>query len=109
MASDWRRLRSERLLDEAEGAVARYDWEVVSEAAQAGLAFDPDNSNALGLLNGGARALSGSATSPVGQPTTSTPATTATTTLDNRTSPSAELRTSFAYGRYQERNLQWVW
>ena len=37
MASDRRRLRIERLLDEAENAVARYNWQAVREAAQAGL------------------------------------------------------------------------
>jgi len=85
MASDPCRLRNERLLDEAEGAAARYDWEVVREAAQADLAFDPDNGDAIRLLNGAKGALRGSATSPAGQPTTSTP----TTTPDNPTSPSA--------------------
>ena len=57
MASDRRRLRIERLLDEAEEAIARYDWGAVRRAAQAVLAFDPENSEALDLLTGAKRAL----------------------------------------------------
>jgi len=93
MASERRRLRIERLLDEAEGAVARYDWEAVREAAQAVLAFDPDNSDALDLMTGAERALGSHAPPPTTQPTTPTPTASPTGTSDQPT--------SFANGRYQ--------
>ncbi len=67
MASERRRLRIERLLDEAEGAAGRYDWEAVREAARAILAFDPENGEALDLLTGAERALGGSVP-PTSQP-----------------------------------------
>ena len=92
MASERRRLRIERLLDEAEGAVGRYDWEAVRKAAQAILAFDPENGEALDLLTGAERALGGSAP-PTNQPQAS-PA--ATPTIATPLQP-----TSFASGRYQ--------
>ena len=93
MASNRRRLRIDRFLDEAEQAVARYDWEAVREAAQAVLAFDPDNSDALDLLTWAQRAISGSAPPPTGQPTISIPTTTPTAITDQPT--------SFANSRYQ--------
>ena len=93
MASDRRRLRIERLLDEAEDAVARYDWQAVREAAQAVLAFDPDNSDAIDLLTGVERALSVSApTSPVPPPTS---------VASLAPSPTSDQPRSFANGRYQ--------
>ena len=91
MASDRRRLRIERLLDEAEAAVSRYDWEAVREAAQAVLAFDPDNSDALDLLSGAERATTGAA--GINQAPTPTP------TITPATVP--QQPTSFANGRYQ--------
>lgn len=93
MASDRRRLRIERLLDEAEEAVGRYDWEAVRQAAQAVLVFDSDNGEALDLLTGAERAIGGTATLPPIQPSNSTPATNLTAT---RFQP-----TSFANGRYK--------
>ena len=93
MASDRLQRRIERLLDEAEEAVSRLDWEVVRDRAQAVLAFDPDNSDALILLTGADRAMTGSAPSPTSQSTTSTSAT------DSTAAPAAP--TSFANGRYQ--------
>ena len=73
LASERRRLRIERLVDEAEGAVALYDWEAVREASQAVLAFDPDNSDALDLITGPQRALDSQAPQLTTQPTTTTP------------------------------------
>ena len=57
------------MLDEAEEAVSRYDWEAVRQAAQAVLAFDPGNGDAQELLDGAERAMSSSATPPTGQAT----------------------------------------
>ena len=93
MSSDRRKLRIERLLDEAEEAVARYDWEAVREAAQAVLAFDPDNGDALDLLIGAERALGVSDSSEASQPTTSLPS--------SIPIPASIQPESFANGRYQ--------
>ena len=93
MASDRRRLRIERLLDEAEDAVGRYDWDAVRQAAQAVLAFDPENGEALDLLTGAERALGDFALPPTIQPTSSTPA------IGPAATPAHP--TSFAAGRYQ--------
>jgi hypothetical protein len=57
MASERRRLRFECPLNEAEDAIARYDWPGVRRAAQAVLAFDPENTEAIDLLGGAQRAL----------------------------------------------------
>ncbi len=95
MASDRRRLRIERLLDEAEGAVARYDWEAVREAARAVLAFDPENGDAIDLLSGAERALDDSSPAPASQPTTPLPPSAPTPTSF------PDQPTSFAGGRYQ--------
>ncbi len=57
MASDRIRRRIERLLDEADEAVARFDWSAVRLSAEAVLALDPENSDALAFLAGAERAL----------------------------------------------------
>ena len=46
-----------RLLDEADQAIARYDWEAVLQAAQAVLAIDPENGDGLAFLATVERAL----------------------------------------------------
>ena len=51
MASDRRIRRIERLLDEAEEAVSALEWGVVRDRAQAVLAFEPENVDALDLLS----------------------------------------------------------
>jgi len=40
----------DRLLDEAEEAISRYDWEAVREAEHAVLAIDPENADAITYL-----------------------------------------------------------
>ena len=90
MASDRRRLRIERLLDEAEDAITRYDWGAVQQAAQAVLAFAPENTEALDLLTGAERALGSDSPPPSNGPTDSG------TTITTPSQPS-----SFANGRYQ--------
>ena len=93
MASDRRTRRIERLLDEAEQAVSNLDWQTVLDRAQAVLAFDPNNGDALDLLNGAERALGVSTPPPPSQLSTSaTPSTQSALPID----PS-----SFASGRYQ--------
>ncbi len=46
MASERSRRRIEHLLDEADEAVTRLDWETVRARVTAVLALDPDNSDA---------------------------------------------------------------
>ena len=65
MASDRRIRRIERLLDEAEEAVSALEWGVVRDRAQAVLAFEPENVDALDLLSAAERSLgSGPGSSP---------------------------------------------
>ncbi len=51
MASDRSTRRIERLLDEADEAAVRLDWETVRARATAVFAFDPENSDAQELLD----------------------------------------------------------
>ena len=50
MASERFQRRIERLLDGADEAIARYDWEAARLAAEAVLAIDPDESDGLTLI-----------------------------------------------------------
>jgi len=89
MASERFQRRIERLLDEADEAIARYGWEAVRQAAQAVLAIDPDYSDGLTFLAIVERALGHTLDSSSSD---STPATAPTATPD--------FPTSFANGRY---------
>ena len=93
MASERFQRRIERLLDEADEAIARYDWEAVRQAAQAVLAIDPDISDGLTFLATVERALAGTPNVSSGQPSASTSSTTSTAGSDQPT--------SFANGRYE--------
>ena len=87
MASERRQRRIERLLDEAEEAVSILDWSTVRERAQAVLAFEPENVDALDLLGAAERTMS--------TDTPLVPLATATFGSSN------DQPTSFANGRYQ--------
>ena len=50
MASDRLQRQIERLLDEAEEAISRFDWEALLQRAQAVLAMDPENRDGLAFL-----------------------------------------------------------
>ena len=90
MASERVQRRIDLLLDEADAAISRYDWEAVRNAAQAVLAIAPDNGDATTFLAAAERALGGSGASSAPPPPSST------------TSPTpAPQPTSFANGRYQ--------
>jgi hypothetical protein len=95
MPSERVQRRIDALLDEADEAISRRDWQTARELADAALGFDPDNDEATGFLLAAERALgtSGGAVSaqPDEAPTTETP------------SPAdpAEAQTSFANDRYQ--------
>ncbi len=87
MATERRRQRIERLLDEAEEAVTNEDWSTVASRARAVLAFDPDNADALDLIAAAERVL------PTPEPSSSPQP-------DDSTAATAQ-PTSFANGRYQ--------
>ncbi len=89
MASDRVKRTIESLLDEAEQAVGRSDWDSVKDRAQNVLAFDPDNQDAAFFLAAADRAMSGSAT----------PATSSSSTQSSHAT--AAQPTSFSNGRYQ--------
>ncbi|PKB63658.1 MAG: hypothetical protein BZY80_06220 [SAR202 cluster bacterium Io17-Chloro-G2] len=73
--------------------MGRYDWDAVRQAAQAVLAFDPENGDALDLLTGAERALGDSGLPATNQRLVSTP--------DVKPPATASQPTSFADGRYQ--------
>jgi tetratricopeptide (TPR) repeat protein len=79
----------ERLLDEAEQAVSQLNWEIVRARAEAVLAFEPNNGDALAFLAAAERALGAGAVplAEVSVPSASS-------------APSAQ-PTSFANGRYE--------
>ncbi len=97
MASERFQRRIDRLLDQVEVAVDQLDWEGVRSRAQAVLALDPGNDDAINFLASAERALSGSAPPPTSQPAASTLATPPAATPEHRT--------SFASGRYQVQRL----
>jgi hypothetical protein len=110
MASERFKRQVERLLHEAEQALAMLEWEVVRARALAVLAIDPANGDAEAFLAIAGRGLSRHAVAATAQPSlspASVPAPSAEPTSPSsaggglRTSPSTELRTSFANGRYQ--------
>ena len=89
MASDRIKRRIDSLLDEADAAISRYDWEALREAAQAVLRLDPGNSDARAYLAAAERDT-GSA-----QPAQPSPAPRPVP------APIGDQPTSFANGRYQ--------
>ena len=92
MASKRTQWRIDSLLDEAEEAIAQLDWHVVQSRAQAVIALDPANQDAINYLAAADRALSASAPQPTRQPATPTPSSPA---------PTREHHTSFANDRYR--------
>ncbi len=91
MASERMQRRIERLLDEADDAIARFDWEAVKDGAEAVLALDPDNADGLALLAAVERSkgrVPQTTPSPTEPPGTSTGAV-------------AAQQTSFANGSYE--------
>ena len=83
-----------RLLDQIEEAMGRLDWDSVRSTAQAVLALDSDNTEALAFLGAAEQALAASSLQPVSQPSTSTSSTTPP-------SVASAQPTSFANGRYE--------
>ena len=57
MASERVQRQIDRLLDEAEEAISRFDWEAVRQVGQAVLAIDPMNADAITYLASADRAL----------------------------------------------------
>ena len=61
MASDRIQRRIDQLLDEADEAVTALNWDVVRDRAEAVLAFDPENPDALSYFAAAGRTQSISA------------------------------------------------
>jgi len=89
MASERVQRRIERLLDQAEEAMDRLDWESVRDVAKVVLGLDPENSDALVFLASVEQVLEDETPVPPAQAATPTP-----------TPPPAQ-PASFANGRYQ--------
>ena len=64
MASERLQRQIDRLLDEAEEAIPRLDWEVVRARAQAVLAIDCDNGEGRAFLDVAERALASEVDAP---------------------------------------------
>ena len=72
MASEGLQRRIDRLLDEADDAISKYDWEAVSRDAHAFLAIDPEHSGGLTFLATAERALATLAPNPASDSGTTT-------------------------------------
>jgi class 3 adenylate cyclase/Cdc6-like AAA superfamily ATPase len=79
----------DRLLDEAEAAIARLDWDSVRDRSNAVLALDPGNADARTFLDAAVRAGAEQAASPAAAPTR----------------PAPPLPASVASGRYAVRRF----
>ena len=93
MASERVQRQIDRLLDEAEEALTRFDWDSVRQCSEAALRFDPDNDDALSFLKAADR---GPASDGGPQPLSD---------ARGPTQPSDDTPTSFAGGRYQVKKL----
>ena len=91
MASERVQRQIDRLLDEAEAAIARFDWELVRQSAEAVLALSPDNIDAVTFLAAADRSLDNTAPQTTNDSITSTPRAAAGSLTDQPT--------SFANGR----------
>ncbi|MCI0879327.1 MAG: hypothetical protein J4N78_10635, partial [Chloroflexi bacterium] len=98
MASERIQRRIERLLDQIEQEADQRNWQLVLELAREVLGFAPDNSDAKAFLDVAEERLA--STAPAVRRSFG-PMPAAAPTAGHPTSPSAELRTSFANGRYQ--------
>ena len=95
MASERIQRRIDRLLDEADEAVSRFDWEAVRQRAEAVLAFDADNHEARAFLDAAEASVEGSASSALYESGISA----------ESLKPSSDSPTFFANGRYQVTEL----
>ena len=97
MASERIQRQIDRLLDQVEEAVELLDWHVVRSRAQAVLALDPENADAVTFLASAERALGGSPPLTIAESVTSEPSAI--------TVPTDDQPSSFAGGRYG----RWGW
>ena len=93
MASERVQRQIDRLLDEAETAMASLDWETVARRAQAALALDEDNADAQTYLAAAHRGLGGDRAQPPAVPP------------DVQAPPARPPPSSFANGRYSVQKL----
>jgi DNA-binding CsgD family transcriptional regulator len=107
MTSERIRRQVEHLLDEAEGAISRFDWELVCRYAQAALALDPHNGDGAALLEAANRALGNTAATSADEPLNTKPSPTepspsvAEEPPENEDDLGSKIPPSFANGRYQ--------
>ena len=87
MASERVQRQVDRLLDEAEEAVVRHQWDIVRARAESVLAFDPDNADAAAFVTAADRAKTTTAPPPP-------------SAIEQPTAAAAQ-PSSFANGRYQ--------
>jgi len=92
MASERIQRRIDRLLDQAEEAMDRSDWESVRDYAKVALGLDPENTDALAFLAAVEQVLEAESTVPSPQSPAAQP---------RESAPSPVQPTSFANGRYQ--------
>src|SRR6266700_3255637 len=108
MTSERIQRRIEQLLDQADAAVAAFDWATVRNAAGAVLALDPENADAKLLIAAADRALAAAAASPGPRAGESEDSVRPEGNLppvrpegNRRTDQRLEAPASFASGRYQ--------
>ena len=89
MASERVQRRIDRLLDQAEEAMDRLDWESVRDVTRVVLGLDPENRDALAFLASVEQVLEAESEVPPSRAATATP------------TPAPAQPTSFANGRYQ--------
>ncbi len=93
MASERIQRQIDRLLDEAEAAIAQHSWTVARDRAQSVLAIDPDNRDALTYIAAAERGLGSSSVPPASQLPLTPP--------QSSESTAPIQPTSFANGRYE--------
>ncbi len=102
MVSERIQRQIDRLLDQADEALTRFDWDSVRQCAEAVLAYDPENEDAKVHLSAVQRARgSEKSQTETAQPAGPEPA----TPVMAPTPPSAAQPTSFANGRYQVKDF----
>ena len=92
MASDRIQRRLERLLDQAEEAMDRSDWESVREHAKVALGLDPESADALAFLASVEQVLDSESTLPPPQTTGGPSAAPPASTLPEQPSSFAKRR-----------------
>ena len=106
MTSDRLRRQIDRLLDEADDASVRQDWQTVHDRATSALAFDPANADARGYLEAAVRAgYAPVSTSPDASSSSPSESEQALSPPKEQDESSASGPSAFANGRYVVRRF----